>query len=178
MPSQSAICPLWQWHQKLLRWPVSLLPAVQDSSWDRPRCPLRWSTLTACGYEQGHWVTTYNQGIHRYPLQKAGIWLWNCLPSNKAQTAKAIKEVRDNWTTMFLRHWGYVCSSYQGGGVQLHRAHQHLTAITWGTYAGNGEGSHWGGREGLPVFSNCLQSGTAGLSPQKHMGYSCTLHNY
>ena len=33
-------------------------------------------------------------------------------------------------------------------------------------YAENGEGSYWGGREGLPVFSNCLWNSTAGLSPR------------
>ena len=37
-------------------------------------------------------------------------------------------------------------------------------------YAGNWKGSHWGGREGLPAFSNHLQSGTAGLSPRSMSG--------
>ena len=37
-------------------------------------------------------------------------------------------------------------------------------------YAGNGEGSHWGGREGSPVFSNCLQSSAVGLSPRSMWG--------
>ena len=56
------------------------------------------------------------------------------------------------------RCWGYMHSSYQGGGDLLCGACLHPTTITWGTYAVNGEGSYWGGREGLPVFSNCLQS--------------------
>ena len=50
-------------------------PATWDSSWDRPKCPLQQGTSTARGDEKGYGPSTYNQGIHRCPLQKAGIGL-------------------------------------------------------------------------------------------------------
>ena len=74
-----------------------------------------------------------------------------------------------------LRHWGNMHSSYQGGGDHLYRACLHPTTITWGTYVGNGEGSYWGRREGLPVFSNCLQSSTVCLSPRSMRVLMCPL---
>ena len=58
-------------------------PKIWDSSWYRLECPLWWSTLTTRGDEQGHGVTTYNQGIHRHLLQEAGIGHQNCLPSKQ-----------------------------------------------------------------------------------------------
>ena len=86
---------------------------------------------------------------------------------NKAQTTKAIREAKAHCMTD-SRHGGYMCNSYQGGRGNLCRSHLHSTTIAQWQYAGHRKGGHWGGRERLPIFPNCLQGGTAGLSPEAH----------
>ena len=77
----------------------------------------------------------------------------------------AIKEVRAHCTTAICDTEAMCTAAIREVvAACVQSVHPHPTTITQGMHAGNAQGGHWRGREGLPVFSNCLWSSTTGLS--------------
>ena len=109
-------------------------PAFWDSSWDRLRCPLWQSILNTRGDEQGHGATTYNEGIHRCPWQKAGIGHQNYPLSKQGPNCQSHEGGEGPFHNCNSKCWGYVHSSYQGGtghlcGLHLHPKQSHRESM-------------------------------------------------
>ena len=166
MPSQSAIYPLQPWHQKLLRQPVSLPPHNPRPILGQTQVPstTKYSDCKGRWTGPSGWLLTTRATVDTH-CRKQVSDSETAFHQTKAQTAKAVKEARaycattiwdaEATCTAAIREVQTTCAECTHILQQSHR--EHMQEIEREAIEEEG---------GLPVFSNCLQSGTTGLSPR------------